>query len=109
MNRLGALAQALGLSLAVVVSGCTASVNPEQGQAVVEIKNLGGRITVDEKSAHKTVIAVNLQNTKLTDAVWERLSEFTKLERLNLTNTKVTDGGVEKLKQALPHGSILVR
>jgi hypothetical protein len=41
--------------------------------------------------------------------VWERLSEFTKLERLNLTNTKVTDGGVEKLKQALPHGSILVR
>ena len=50
MNRLVAFIQALGLSLAVVASGWAAEANPEQAKAVAEIKELGGKVTVDEEA-----------------------------------------------------------
>jgi hypothetical protein len=97
-----ALIQVLGLSLALVASGCTGrvvGVKPEQGAPAGEITNLGGKVIVDEKSPDKPVIFVDLESTNETDAGLEHLKGFTKLQRLNLANTKVTDEGLQHLKE----------
>ena len=96
MNRIVASIQVLGLSLAVVTAGCTASVNPENGRAFIE--NLGGKVTVDKKSPDHPVIFVDLSGTKLTDAGLERLEELTQLQRLDLAYTRVTDAGLKRSK-----------
>ncbi len=99
-----ALIQVLGLSLALVASGCTgrvSGVKSEQGTPAGEITNLGGRVIVDKQSPDKPVIFVDLESTKVTDAGLEHLEGFTKLQRLNLANTKVTDEGLQHLKELI--------
>ena len=98
MNRIVALMLVLGLLLAVVASGCTASVKSEQEMVVAEIKDLDGKVTVDEKSADKPVIVADLHGTRITDAGLEHLRGLTKLQRLNLSFTEVTDAGLDHLK-----------
>ena len=111
-----------GLLVACVQLGWAAEPNAEQSKAVVEIQQLGGRVTMDEKSPGKPVIAVelgmsrvtdaglenlrgltelrwlHLSDAAITDAGLEHLSGLTRLETLNLENTKVTDTGLEQLK-----------
>jgi Leucine-rich repeat (LRR) protein len=109
MNRIAALTQVLGLSLAVVVSGCTARVtpraekatagkNPRQARAIAEIEALGGKVTVDEKSPDKPVIGVSLRHIEVTDAGLECLKELPLLQLLDLDHTPVTDVGLKCLK-----------
>ena len=87
MSRIVALMLVLGLSLAVVASGCAARVNPEQAKAVAEIEKLGGTVTFDEKSRDKAVVSVDLHCTKVTDAGLGHLKGLTKLQSLNLRGT----------------------
>jgi hypothetical protein len=103
-----------------------AKVNPEQAQAIAEIKKLGGKVTVDEGILGKPRFCVDLSlakvidaglehlkgltklqglhpgGPKITDAGLEHLQGLTKFQRLTLMGTKVTDKGVKKLQQALP-------
>ena len=98
MSRIVALMLVLGLSLVVVASGWAAEANTDQAKAIAEVKKLGGKVVVDEKSPGKAVIGVDLQNTKVTDAGLKHLEGLTKLRDINLGGTKVTDAGLEHLK-----------
>ena len=109
MNRLVPSMLVLGLSLAVVATGCTARVspkeekpaageNPRQAKAVAEITRLGGKVTVDEKSPGKPVIGVSLRHVEVTDAGLECLKELSQLQLLDLDHTQVTDAGLASLK-----------
>ena len=64
MNRIVALLLVLGLPLVVVASGYAAEANPEQAKAIAEVKKLGGKVTVDEKSPDQPVIGVKLATRK---------------------------------------------
>ena len=61
---------------------------------VAAIKELGGRVTVDEKGG----VRVDLRRTKVTDAGLVHLKGLTNLTSLNLYNTKVTDSGLVHLE-----------
>jgi Leucine-rich repeat (LRR) protein len=89
--------EVLGLSLAMVGSGCTARVNPEQAKALAEIEKLAGKVIVDEKGPDKAVILVDLNGTTVTDAGLEHLKRLIQLQRLSLAFTKVTDAGLKHL------------
>ena len=67
-------------------------------QAIVAIKKLRGRITVDEKSPGKPVVQVLLVGTHVTDAGIVHLKGLPKLQRLRLSFTKVSDAGLACLK-----------
>jgi hypothetical protein len=110
MNRIAASMGVLGLSLAMVASGCTARVNPKQekatagenprqAKAVAEIERLGGKVTVDEKSGDKPVIGVSLRHVEVTDAGLKCLKELPQLQLLDLDHTQVSDAGLECLKE----------
>jgi len=100
----------LGLLLAPVL--CFAEEpNADQVKAIAEIEKVGGKVTVDEKSPGKPVIAVKFNRSltplgpdippQVTDEGLEHLKGLIKLESLNLVGTKVTGDGVKKLHQAL--------
>jgi hypothetical protein len=52
------------------------------------------------------VTALNLSDTKITDAGLKEVAKLQKLTYLNLFNTKTTDAGVAELKKALPKCNI---
>ena len=107
MSRLALPIVTLGLSLASLPWGWAAGPNPEQAQAMAEIRKLGGKVTVDEKSPDKPAVSVDLAGTKVTDAGLEHLKGLGQLQELRLAATDVTDKGVKKLQQALPKCQIL--
>ena len=67
MNRITFPMLTLGLSLAPVLCWA-AEPNADQAKAIAEIEKLGGKVTVDEKSPGKPVIAVDLAEHQVTDA-----------------------------------------
>jgi beta-lactamase regulating signal transducer with metallopeptidase domain/Leucine-rich repeat (LRR) protein len=70
----------------------------DQAKTIAEIKKLGGKVTVDEKSPGKPVIGVDLRATKVTDSGLERLKDLRQLQSILLQSPKVTDAGMEHLK-----------
>jgi hypothetical protein len=87
----------LGLSLAP--SFCwAAEPNTDEGKVVAEIEKLGGKVTRDEASPGKPVIAVDLKGSTVTDAGLAYLAGLKRLQSLNLANTKVTEAGLAHLK-----------
>lgn len=130
MSRIALSMLTLGLTLAVVGSGCAARVNPKKTKTVAEIEKLGGACMVDEDSPGKPVIRVDflhadvtdaglvhlkgltelqsldLMATNVSDAGLEHLRGLTRLQSLNLMATKVTDAGVKDLQMALPNCKI---
>ena len=96
MNRITLLLLSLGLSFAPVFCWA-AEPNADQAKAAAEIKKMGGRIKVDEKSPGKPVIDVVFFETTLTDAGLVHVSRLTKLKRLTLEDTQVTDAGLVHL------------
>jgi len=73
----------------------TAETNTDQAKAIAEIKKLGGKVTVDEKSP---VISVELEGTRVSDANLASLKGLTQLQSLELKNTDVTDAGLAIVK-----------
>ena len=78
--------------------GLTAEPNTDQAKAIADIKQLGGTVTLDEKSPGKPVISVDLHGTKVTDAGLENLQDLPQLQSLVLFNTQITDAGLAHLK-----------
>jgi hypothetical protein len=102
MNRIVLPMLALVLSLAVVVTGCSPGVNPQDAKAVAEINRLGGSVFVDKARPDKPVISVTLGpdasgSTNVTDTSLEQIRGFTQLRKLDVTSTQVTDAGLENL------------
>ena len=59
------------LVVVFVGRGSTAAERISEEQAIAEIQKLGGKVTFDEKSAGKPVIAVDFRRTQVTYAVLE--------------------------------------
>ena len=97
MNHIALSMLMLGLLLAPVLSWA-AEPNADQAKAIAEIKKLGGKVTVDEKSPSKPVKSVDLAFSQATDADLERLKVFTQLQDLDLVGAAITDAGVERLR-----------
>jgi len=86
--------------------GLTAEPNADQAKAIAEIKKLGGKFTVDEKSPGRPVISVDLHHTKLTDAGLEHLKGLRQLLILDLGGTKVTNAGLATIKGLTQLGAL---
>ena len=71
----------------------------DEATAVKAIKELGGRIEVDQMIAGEPIVYVDLSDTKLTDAGLKVLTELTALRILALSGTKVTDAVITELKE----------
>jgi internalin A len=100
MNRLMLLSLVLGLPI-WVASAWAAEPNPKQAKAIVEIKKLGGKVTLDEKSPGKPVMGADLMDTQVTDEGLKCLRALHRLQDLNLYYlyyTNVGDAGLEHVK-----------
>ena len=99
MNRI--LLPLLGLLLAPVLCWA-AEPKAEEAKAIAEIEKLGGRVTRDEESPGRPVVAVDFcdweSSMKACDAAMRHLKGLTKLRKLNLSGTRVTDNGLLNLK-----------
>ena len=100
MNRM--LMLTLDLSLAPVLCWA-AEPKAEEAKAIAEIRDLGGYVTVDEKSPDSPVIGVNFMKTgpgksSLGDAGLVYLKGMAHLQSLILWGTDVTDAGLENLE-----------
>ena len=82
-----------GLLLASALGGCSA-----KPSVVDEVKQLGGKVVIDEKSPGKPVIGVSLSQAPVTDAWLEHLKGQTQLQALNLAETPISDAGLEHLQ-----------
>ncbi len=99
MNRLIVLYGVLGLLARFdAASGWAAEANPSQAKAVAAMKELGGKVAVDQNSPDRPLVEVNLAGTQVTDAGLAQLKGLTELRWLNLWNTQVTDAGLDHLK-----------
>jgi len=68
-------------------------------KAVSAIRELGGEVYRNETLPGRTVIMVNLHDTKVTDADLKNLRELKDLQWLWLGHTQVTDAGLKDLKK----------
>ena len=76
----------------------TAAEKPLAESAIAEIGKVGGRVTRDEGSPDRPVIAVDfVSEAALTDAGWEHLKGLDQLQQLNLSYTRITDAGLAHL------------
>ena len=55
----------------------------------------------------KNLETLTLFNTEVTDQCIEQLTQFPNLDYVILGNTKVTDAGLQRLRDALPHCTII--
>ncbi|MEN6450181.1 MAG: hypothetical protein ABFC96_06805 [Thermoguttaceae bacterium] len=119
MNQLAFQTAFLGLLFVSAVNSAV-GYSPEQSNAIAEIRDHGGLITVDEKSPGKPVVEVRfgwtttdevvghlkvfpelrsvILGVRFTDAGMKDLKELTQLEMLVLAETEVTDAGIAALK-----------
>src|SRR5208283_1397106 len=96
MNR-NVATMLLGMMLISTLWGCSG-----KPTTVDEIKQIGGKVTLDESGPDKSVVGVNLFKVDLTDPWLEHLEGLTRLESLNLTQTETGDAGLRHL-QGLTH------
>jgi hypothetical protein len=97
MRRIAVMTVALSLLFASILCWA-AEPNTEQAKAIAEIKELGGKVTIDEKSPDKPVISVDLHDSQANDVGLKQLEGLTTLQELNLGYTIVTDAGLVHLK-----------
>ncbi|MGY8771548.1 MAG: protein kinase domain-containing protein, partial [Pirellulales bacterium] len=67
--------------------------------AIAEVRNLGGKVSLNQSSK---VIYVSLSDTQITDAGLENLKVLTSLDTLYLDNTQITDAGLKHFNPDFP-------
>jgi internalin A len=90
---------AIAVCMFVIASLRADEPQTNRDKAVTLVKNLGGRVEVDEKAKDAPIVAVHLSDTKVSDADLEALKPLPQLHRLYLQNTTITDAGLEHLKE----------
>ena len=72
----------------------------DEAAAVMAIKSLGGKVTLDDNQPGKPVVGVELNfNTKDTNVGLTELKQLKSLQTLNLDSAKITDAGLKELKE----------
>ena len=77
--------------------GVAAERTAERSEAIAQIEKLGGTVDVDEMIPGKPVVAVELRETKITDAGLICLEGLARLRTLDLGYTDVTDDGLRHI------------
>ena len=86
---------------ASLASGChRAAGNAVEIGAITAIRELGGRIEVDEKQSGQPVVKVYLHSTTVKDADLVHIVQLKKVQSLFLAKTQITDEGLEFLREA---------
>src|SRR6187402_3260958 len=70
----------------------------DEAAAIVAIKKMGGKITVDEARPGKPVIKVVMAMKTVTDADLIQVAAFSQLQSLQLRTSRVTDAGLIHLQ-----------
>src|SRR5687768_11468193 len=88
------------LARVVMLLAClSGAARADEASAVKAIKNLGGKVTRDDKLPGKPVIGANLFDTQVTDAGLKELADLKQLTSLYLGQCSlVTDAGLKELK-----------
>ncbi len=91
----------LVVALAVVFAGwgTPAAERISEEQAIAEIQKLGGKVTLDEKSPGRPVIAVDFRGKKIVDAGPEHEKRLAHFLAPNAVKSRATDAGLEYLKR----------
>ena len=82
---------------------CKIEADTAEDRAVAFVKNLGGKVTRNEKLPGKPIVEVDLflgawyTTPRITDAGLKELTVLKSLTALNLGGTKVTDAGLKEL------------
>ena len=93
MSKKNRILTAGGVLLASAVVLILTIFATKESEAERAIKALGGKVTPDGKS----IIAVSLRGTKVTDAGLHQLAGLKSLQNLDLLGTGVTDAGLKEL------------
>jgi len=80
-----------------VANPTPARLSADEAKAIAEIKRLGGKVTVHEKSPIKSVYGVSFDKTHLNDNGLIPVARLSQLELLDLSGTQVTDAGMESI------------
>jgi hypothetical protein len=72
-----------------------------QAQIADAVKALGGTVTFDLVSPARPILAVDLHNTRATDAHLEQFRGLPALRSLNLSGTRVTDAGMKTVGEMM--------
>jgi hypothetical protein len=75
----------------------TAKAIAEAQRVTKKFRELGGSVTIDDKSPSRPVISVSFTSTSVTDAVLEHVTGLTQLQTLEVINYQVTDAGLVHL------------
>ncbi len=94
MNRISTCMLRSGLLIFFTLCGCSRTPS-----AVEQVKQVGGKVTIDEKSPDHAVIVIDLKKDDLNDAWLEHLEPFPKLRTLILSHTEITDAGLVHLQR----------
>jgi hypothetical protein len=73
MGRTAVMAIIVGWSFASILC-CASEPNAEQARAIAAIKELGGRIVVDDKGSDNPVVSVDFTRAQVTEAGLKQLS-----------------------------------
>src|SRR5438067_1016240 len=105
MNRwrllLWVLAVPAGAGFSWVMSQCwPASPAPRSATALAaaELERVGAHITRDQEQSDKTIVRVDLNGHRVTDATLKKLTALTSLQALSLVTTQVTPAGLKELE-----------
>src|SRR5262245_63940412 len=88
---------AAALAAVVLVGTDRAAADQAEDRALDVVKRVGGAVDRDEKQPGMPVVAVNLYNSRVTDADLKELAAFRKVIELDLMSTGVTDAGMAHL------------
>src|SRR5262245_1293034 len=95
MNSQALTALALGLALVMIPQAR----GGERDTALAAIKQLGGRVEVEEDKPDKPVRLIYLWGERVTDKELALLKALPDLRRLDLRDAKITDEGLRLLGQ----------
>jgi hypothetical protein len=102
MNHITLPLLMLSLSLGCVSPSRAAEPNAVQAKASAEIKEVGGTVTVDEKSPDKPVIGVTLLGFQVTDADLACRAGLASLQSLDFSDTNGRSGSAFAMQWPWP-------
>jgi Leucine Rich repeat len=98
MRRLAILFGVWGVVLSAGAAAWLWLSSPNQERALVRIKQLGGKVQIDETRRDQPVVEIDLEDCPVGDDDLRDFSCFIYLQFLDLTGTRVTDAGLAHLK-----------
>lgn len=91
---------AIAAILLMIVAGCGQSpemIHPEEAEAIAKIRQLGGKVELNQQTGGRRAVKVYLHETNVGDNDLASLAQLPKLQNLFLGRTRTSDAGLEHL------------